>query len=201
MTRVGLCSVTFRDHPCEVVLQRAAENGVQAIEWAGKAELDASEPQRLAEVAKASIGTGIEASSYGSYVRAGVGGAQAQFDIALDATEALGARNIRVWAGTAKRADVADDEYARAVRDLADMSAAAKLRGVTVCVEYHRRTLTEFAPDTVALFKDIASDNLFSYWQPVPGRGLAAWCQVTGFQQRVKTSAAHWAKVSTIGAT
>jgi len=177
MNRVGLCSVTFRDLAPMLVIERANAAGVEAIEWAGERTVDHDEPERMAKIGEASRSSGIAASSYGSYVRAGTAGAREHFEIALDAASALGAGNMRVWAGDAARAEVSDADYAQAVDDMALMAKECALREITLSVEYHRRTLTEHADDAVALFDAVNSENLFSYWQPVPDRGLAIWEQ------------------------
>ena len=54
---------------------------------------------------------------------------------------------------------------------------AAEARGITVSVEYHRNSLTEEAEDARALMRAADDDNLFSYWQPVPGRGRTRWLE------------------------
>jgi len=82
-------------------------------------------------------------------VRAGTTNARDQFGIAIDATEALDAGNIRVWAGDAARAQVSDADFGRAVDDLSYMAAACARRDLTISVEFHRRTLTEHAHDAV----------------------------------------------------
>jgi len=138
---------------------------------------DSGEPLRTSNIADLSRSAGIAASSYGSYVRAGTTNARDQFGIAIDATEALGAGNIRVWAGDAARAHVSDADFGRAVDDLSYMAAACARRDLTISVEFHRRTLTEHAHDAVVLFEAVGADNLFSYWQPVPDRGLEIWTQ------------------------
>jgi len=175
MIRVGLCSVTFRELAPEWVIERAEAAGVEAIEWAGERTLNHDEPDRMARIKYASRNTGVVASSYGSYVRAGTADARSQFDIALDAASALGAGNIRIWAGDAARAEVSEADFALAVDDMSSMARECASRNITLSVEYHRRTLTEHAKDAVALFDAVNADNLFSYWQPVPDRGLAIW--------------------------
>jgi hypothetical protein len=54
------------------------------------------------------------------------------------------------------------------------MAASGEAEGVTVSVEYHCNTQTEHSDDARALLDAVGHDNLFTYWQPVPGRGRAA---------------------------
>jgi len=173
--RPGLCSVTFRALTPEAVIALAAENGVAAIEWGGDVHVPRGDLARARVVATACADAAIDACSYGSYVRAGEDGARSEFDTALATATALGAGNIRVWAGRANRATAGDRAMATAAADLAYMADAAQARDITVSVEYHRNSLTERVDDTLALLGAAAARNLFTYWQPVPGRGLQQW--------------------------
>ncbi|WP_226781612.1 sugar phosphate isomerase/epimerase family protein [Oceaniglobus trochenteri] len=175
MIRPGLCSVTFRDLSPDAVIDLAAETGVAAIEWGGDVHLPPGDMGRAAAIRAAGAARGIDSCSYGSYVRAGNEGARVDFETVLKSVAALGAGNIRVWAGTARRDKAGEDAFATAAGDLAHMAALAQDRNITVSVEYHRNSLTEEAADTLALLKAAAHPNLFTYWQPVPGRGLARW--------------------------
>jgi len=52
-----------------------------------------------------------------------------------------------------------------------EIARAAAPQDMTVSFEYHRNPLTEEVDDMVALLRAAGADNLFTYWQPVPGRG------------------------------
>lgn len=177
MIRPGLCSVTFRALDVPALIDLAATTGVQVIEWGGDKHVPPGDPDFAAQVQTLCDTKGILPASYGSYVRAGMPGARAEFAKVLASARALCARNIRVWAGDAKRADAGAQAFDTAAADLAHFARSAAQDNITVSVEYHRRTLTEEAEDALALLNAAAEDNLYSYWQPVPGRGLARWLE------------------------
>lgn len=177
MIRPGLCSVTFRALTPEEVIDLAARNGVTVIEWGADKHVPPGDPQNARRIGDLCRARGVAPVSYGSYVRAGTPDAMRDFGLVLAAARALGAGNIRVWAGEAKRSDASAAAFENAARDLHEMARMAAPDGITVSVEYHRNTLTEEAEDTLALFAAADHDNLFSYWQPVPGRGRARWLE------------------------
>lgn len=177
MIRPGLCSVTFRALSPQEVLDLAAQAGVEAIEWGGDKHVPPDAIKAARDIGAQSRARGIQPSSYGAYVRAGTPDALQAFAPVLETAVALGAGNIRVWAGAANRRVAGAAAFHAAGDDLHEMARMAAAQNITVSVEYHRNTLTEEAEDTRALFERAAHDNLFSYWQPVPGRGKARWLE------------------------
>lgn len=177
MIRPGLCSVTFRALDPEALVDLAVREGVAAIEWGGDRHVPPGDAALAGRVRALSADHGVAASSYGSYVRAGMPGCRAEFSAVLDTARTLGAGNIRVWAGEARRDEAGEAAFAKAAADLEDMARQAAAQAITVSVEYHRRSLTEEAGDAAALLEAAGHDNLFSYWQPVPGRGRARWLE------------------------
>lgn len=177
MIRPGLCSVTFRALDAEDIVTLAADTGVAVIEWGADKHVppgDVTNARRIGDLCRA---RGIAPASYGAYVRAGTEAAVTDFAVVLEAAHALGAGNIRVWAGEAKRAEAGEAAFVQAASDLREMADMAAGKAITVSVEYHRRSLTEEAEDTLALMEAADHANLFSYWQPVPRRGRARWLE------------------------
>lgn len=177
MIRAGLCSVTFRALDVEEIIDLAAETGIEAIEWGADRHVlpgDLAQARRTRDLCR---DKGIAPASYGSYVRAGTPDAPGAFAEVLDTAEALGSGNIRVWAGKAKRSDAGEAAFNTAAAELHQMARLAAEKSITVSVEYHRNSLTEEAGDALALVEAAGHDNLFSYWQPVPGRGRARWLE------------------------
>lgn len=177
MIRAGLCSVTFRSLDAASIVDLAAKTGVEAIEWGADKHVLPGDTDRAGQVGDLCRARGIAPASYGSYVRAGTPGALQDFAQVLGSARALGVGNIRVWAGEAIRATAGDAGFAAAAADLHDFAQTAASDDITVSVEYHRGTLTEQAEDALALLNDAGHGNLFSYWQPVPGRGRARWLE------------------------
>lgn len=175
MIRAGLCSVTFRALNVQEIIDLAVQTGVEAIEWGADKHVVPGDLARAREVQDLCRAQGIAPASYGSYIRAGISGAREGFAEVLDTAAALGAGNIRVWAGRARRAETTDAGFKTAAADLREMARMAAEKSITVSVEYHRKSLTEEAEDARALLEAATHANLFSYWQPVPGRGRARW--------------------------
>jgi sugar phosphate isomerase/epimerase len=171
---IGLCSVTFRGLPYEDVLAYASEARVEAIEWAGDGHIPLGDLARARAVGEATRERGITVASYGSYVEAGVPASDA-FERALETAVALGAPNVRVWAGrrgVSSTAVSAEDRerVAAALRAFAGLATSA---GVTVSLEFHRETLTDGLVSALDLLQRVDRRNLFTYWQPRAGIGSA----------------------------
>lgn len=171
----GLCSVTFRALAPDALIAQARAQGVRAIEWGGDVHVPAGDIRTATAVAEACRDAGIACPSYGSYVCAGRDGAMGDFGAALETAAALGAGNIRVWAGQVSGGQAGAATWERVGADLVAMAEQAAGAGIALSVEYHRNTLTEEAADAARLMRQCDHRNLFSYWQPVPGRGLEAW--------------------------
>ncbi|MCZ4125901.1 sugar phosphate isomerase/epimerase, partial [Streptomyces sp. H39-S7] len=69
-TRLGLCSVTFRRLPAAEVARRAADAGLEVIEWGADVHAPAGEPAMVRAVREVSDHYGLTCCSYGSYFRA-----------------------------------------------------------------------------------------------------------------------------------
>lgn len=175
MIRPGLCSVTFRALDPEAVVDLAVDTGVEAIEWGADKHVPPGNPDHARRIGALCRAQGIVPASYGSYARAGSVDAVRDFHAVVETARALGAGNIRVWAGAAKRSEAGEVALAQAAADLHAMAEMAAKCEITISVEYHRQSLTEEAPDTLALLVAADHANLFTYWQPVPGRGRARW--------------------------
>lgn len=173
--RPGLCSVTFRGRPVGEVIANAVTAGVHGIEWGGDVHLPPGDISRAREIARACVESGIAAPSYGSYLRVGADQEGSEIDAVLDTAQALGADNVRVWAGQTGSDQANAALRARVGERLVLAADAAARRGIALSIEFHRNTLTDVAPSAASLLESAGHDNLFSYWQPVPERGLPAW--------------------------
>jgi sugar phosphate isomerase/epimerase len=166
----GLCSVTFRALPFGGVLALAHEAGIAGIEWGADPHAPPGDLQRARAIAEVSRTAGIAVASYGSYAEAGASSLDA-FARVLETAVALGAPNVRVWAGRrgVPSSSVTEDERARSARDLHAFAAAASAANVSVSLEFHRETLTDSLDSTLDLLALADHPNLFTYWQPRPG--------------------------------
>ncbi|MGQ7846002.1 sugar phosphate isomerase/epimerase family protein [Granulosicoccus sp. 3-233] len=166
----ALCSVTFRSLAPEELIPLASQNGVRAIEWGADVHVPLGDLSRAEQVAELCRQHEIDADSYGSYVRAGDAETSEEFAQALASAKSLGANNIRVWAGRNTPDKLDDTQRQKIVTDLAAMAEEAASQDITVSIEFHRNTMTERLADTVQLLENADHVNLFTYWQPVPGR-------------------------------
>ena len=159
----GLCSVTFRHlSPLEICkLSRQAD--IQSIEWGGDVHVTTEETAR--EVARMSADYGLAPASYGSYFRAGAGKLD-DFARALDCALALGAGNIRVWAGHKSSDAMTGMERAAIVRELRECGELALAAGITVSLEFHGNTLTDTNESAGRLVTELGPCNVHLYWQP-----------------------------------
>jgi 3-dehydroshikimate dehydratase len=167
----GLCSVTFRALEPSAVLDHAVAAGVAGIEWGGDVHVPPGDLAHAARLGARCREAGIATPSYGSYLRAGPGD-----DVAavLDTAAAVGADNVRVWAGRLGSAEAQDLDWQRTTDALRAMAERAAARQLSITVEYHRNTLTDTATAAARLLGMAGHANLFSYWQPVPDRSAEA---------------------------
>jgi len=173
--RPGLCSVTFRALAYGEVLTLAREAGVEGIEWGADVHAPPGDLSRARAIASESAARGIAVASYGSYVEAGASDPDA-FASVIETALALGAPNVRVWAGkrgVASRS-APDEERRRAAEELRAFADAAASAGLTVSLEFHRETLTDSVASTLDLLGRVDRPNACTYWQPRPGLDGAA---------------------------
>lgn len=161
----GLCSVTFRDDPVEVVAARAAAAGLAAVEWGGDRHVPPGDGDAVRAAVHHSDAHGLRVVSYGSYLfcdRERPDGLTA----VLDTTEALGTDRVRVWCPFGTEVGAAAAERARVTDAVASVAEAAAARGLEVYLEFHGGTLTATAASTRALLDAVAAPNLATGWQP-----------------------------------
>lgn len=165
----GLVSVTFRQlSPAEIVtLAHQAE--LRGIEWGGDIHAPPGDLNRARQIKQLCDAAGIDVVSYGSYYRAG-GGAGETFQPVLDTALALGAPNIRVWAGNTGSADASEAERNRVrddLRRIVELAAAAQVR---ISLEFHSGTVADTPAATADLIARVDHPGLHTYWQPPVGQ-------------------------------
>lgn len=161
----GLTSITFRQLSPDQLLSLTAKAGLAGIEWGGDVHLPPGELGTAVLLQKKTESAGISVLSYGSYYRLCQG---QEFLPVLKTAVALGAPNIRIWAGAKPPALVDESERAQAAAELKALCLAAGREGISISLEYHRGTLTETAESAVSLLGEVGAQNLFTYWQPNP---------------------------------
>lgn len=166
MTRIrpGLCSVTLRAETVDTVARLAAECGLRGIEWGGDVHVPPGDPTAAPRARAASLAADLEVASYGSYLFAGSVPDRDEMNTTLDTALALGAPNVRVWAGFG--IEPGSEQYRGVVDGLAGFGALAASRDLTVGLEFHGGTPTATVAGTLALLDAVGVPNLFTYWQP-----------------------------------
>ena len=163
MFKTGIVSVTFRQKSIDEIITLAKESGLCAIEVGSDVHApreNLAECRRIADLAKEAE---IAIASYGSYYRLGQG---ESFDEYIEAAKALGAPNIRIWAGAKGSASVDEETRAALTADAVRCAEAAAKAGITLSFEYHGGTLTDTSESALRLMREMAHPNAYLYWQP-----------------------------------
>lgn len=170
MLQSGLVSITFRQLSPAQVARRAHECNLQAIEWGGDIHAPHGNGAAAAKVAAITAEHGLKVSAYGSYYRVGVSPEQGlPFEAVLESAEALGAPDIRVWAGDRASAESNESYWNKVIEDARRISDMARARNITLSFEYHGNTLTDTRESTRRLFADVGGETAGIYWQPPNG--------------------------------
>jgi 3-dehydroshikimate dehydratase len=165
MIRSGLVSITFRQlSPAEIVA-RAAQAGLEAIEWGGDVHVPHGDVDAARTVRRTTEEAGLQVAAYGAYYRVGHE-EPCPFADVLESAVALGAPLVRVWAGK-QGSDTADDAYrARVVEDSKQIAELAAEAGLDVAYEFHGGTLTDTGASARQLLEAVDHPQMGTYWQP-----------------------------------
>lgn len=162
MIKPGVASVTFRKKSPREVVEITKKAGLCAIEWGSDVHVPQGETQLAREVRDMTISAGIEAPSYGSYYQMGSNG---DFEPFIESALALGAKNIRVWAGTHASSTIPDDIRENIINDARRISGLAASAGITLSTEYHNDSMTDSADAAIAFLQAVGHPNFYTYWQ------------------------------------
>ncbi len=100
MMQPGLVSVTFRQTPCEDVIQYAKAARLKAIEWHGQDHVLHGDLDTARRIGRSTLDAGLTVAAYGSYYVIGQSEDMGlAFDTVLKTAVELGAPMVRVWAG------------------------------------------------------------------------------------------------------
>ncbi len=160
----GIVSVTFRKLSPVELIALVKQAGLEAIEWGADVHVPTGDLANARHVGNLTRDAELKVISYGAYYRAGQ--APESWAQIVAAAEALGAPNIRIWAGPKGSADTNPEERAAIVADLRRVAGYAAEHKIAVSLEYHGNTLTDTPESAHRLFEEVSHPNLFSYWQP-----------------------------------
>ena len=161
---VGFTSVTFRQKSPAEIFALAQTQKIPAIELGCDVHLKNREDARTA--CRLTAETGVQVLSLGSYFRAGAQ-EDRNFTSLLPLAQTVGAKNIRVWAGSRASSDADEGYRSAAASQLRRIAEQAARQGIAVSVEFHQNTLNDSAKSCRALLEQAAHPNLFTYWQPL----------------------------------
>lgn len=167
MFTTGIVSVTFRQKSMGEIIALCRQTGLDSIEVGSDVHAPKDDLTNCRAIADEAKAAGITVASYGSYYKLGqYPDAAAEFTAYIDAAKALGAPNIRIWAGVKNSQDVDEAKRAELVREAQLCADLASKAGLTMSFEYHGGTLTNESDSAVRLMREINRENVHLYWQP-----------------------------------
>ena len=107
--RLGLVSVSFRQHSPKEILEAMKREGLSCIEWGSDVHAPCDDRERLLEIADLQRRYGIACSSYGTYFRLGETTME-ELPLYIAAAKVLGTDILRLWCGTKSGADMTPTE-------------------------------------------------------------------------------------------
>ena len=162
--RPGLCSVTLRAQTVDDIARIAGECGLDGIEWGADVHVPPGDAVAARRARSASAAADLVVASYGSYLFALGTPTPGEHGAVLETAVAIGAPNVRVWAGLG--VSLGSDASRELVAGLARFCRAADEHGLSVSLEFHGGTPTGTVEGALAVIESVAAPNLFSYWQP-----------------------------------
>ncbi len=165
--KLGLVSATFRQLTAEQIIDIAAKNAMQAIEWSADKHVVAGDLDKACKVKELCDKNNLDIVTYGSYFKVGESlEPEKEFGAVVATAKQLGVHNIRVWAGSvasSKADDVCLKKFLEQARIAADMAAQ---QGMQISFEYHLNTLMDNYISVIGLFGTFKRDNIYLNWQP-----------------------------------
>jgi len=159
----GLVSATFKGRPVDDVLKIAKEAGLSAIEWSENHHIPKGDLAFAKDVAKRTRDCGLELAGYGSYYRLGQG---MEIRESLDTAAAMGASQMRIWAGSKASSEVAEDERKALIEELSRAAEIAGSYNIVLNLEWHKNTLTDTNRSGLDVLEKVGSPYLRTLWQP-----------------------------------
>lgn len=166
MIHSGLVSVTFRTLPAVEVVRLVSASGLEAIEWSGDTHVPAGKLTTARNVGNATRDAGLRVASYGSYYKVGYETPALTFDTVLETALALGAPEIRVFAGDVGSKVAREHVWRRVTTEAQRAADKATTQGISISFEFQANTLNDSPKASLQLLEAINRENVFTYWQP-----------------------------------
>jgi len=165
--QVGVCTISAKSRAVESILDLCGDLAVDGVEIWGEDHVGDGSPARCREITAAAGANGLTIPVYGSYLRLGTDGFEAELDGELAVAERLDADAIRVWAGEQEYGDCDPAHWDRVVADLERLGTAAGERGLAVTVERHSGSVTDATAGARALIEQVDAPAVGLNWQPL----------------------------------
>ena len=165
MRKLGLVSISFRKHTPEEIIDAVKTAGLSCIEWGSDVHAPCTDLEKVKAVAKAQADAGITCCSYGTYFRFGENRPEELADY-IKAAKLLGTDILRLWCGTVGSRSCTDAQREALYADCREAARIAEEHGVTLCMECHNGTLTDWKESALELMQTVNSPAFRMYWQP-----------------------------------
>lgn len=163
--RLGLVSISFRQHAPQEILEAVKRAGLTCIEWGSDVHAPCRDVETLKHIADLQAEYGITCSSYGTYFRLGQNTVEELTDY-IAAAKVLGTKILRLWCGVKSGEEMTAEERKSLLEECRKAAAVAEENDVVFCMESHHGTFTEHMEDSLALMKEVSSPHFRLYWQP-----------------------------------
>ena len=160
--KLGLVSVSFRNHSPGQILTAMQDAGLGYIEWGSDVHCP---KEKAEEIAALQIQYGITCCSYGTYFRLGVTPIE-ELPAYIAAAKILGTDILRLWCGSKNSEEYTDAEKEILLRECKKAAAIAEQSSVTLCMECHNNTYTNRKEGALELMQAVDSPRFRMYWQP-----------------------------------
>lgn len=182
-SRVGICSIAFKERNAAQALRAIAAAGAGCVElWGQPPHLPYPVDTGWCAALREQAGElGLRICALGSYFRPGrhpsYGGRPVTKESQIAAARALGAPIIRIWPGSAALRATAQAARERLYAEIRDFADAARDAGIAVVLERHSGTLTEGWEAPLTVLEEIGHPAVALNYQvvyPAPAEELAA---------------------------
>ena len=163
--KLGLVSISFRNHSPEEILKAMKDCGLNHIEWGSDVHAPCNDIDNLKNIVKLQEKYGITCSSYGTYFRFGEKDTKELYQYA-EAAKILGTNIIRLWCGNKNSQDYSEAEKAVLFEQCKEAAKIGEELGVIFCMECHNNTYTNTKESAFELMQKVDSKHFRMYWQP-----------------------------------
>ncbi len=165
MLKVGLVSVSFRNHSPKEIIKAVKEAGLNAIEWGSDIHAPCNATDRLNQIAQLQKSNGIKCSSYGTYFNLDTNKAE-EITQYIAAAKILGTNILRIWCGNKASKEYSALEKKKLFEQAKNVTKTAKENNATLCLEFHPDTFSDCLESALHIIKFVNSPNFKMYWQP-----------------------------------